>query len=419
MSDQDAALDARLDSRSDPRLAPGPIKQSWVDEAVVRLIKARLSGGIVGTLRLTLPSGRSVDIGTGDDIKAALTLKSYALAIRALRRGTIGFADSYMAQEIETPDIGAVMQFFLANFAEFDAAGRGWFRTRIFDRIGHWRRANTRSGSRRNIAAHYDLGNAFYALWLDPSMTYSSALYDAGTKTLAEAQEAKLQLLEEALRATPGDRVLEIGCGWGEMAERLARAGIGVTAITVSRQQLSYAQARMAQAGVEDWAEIRFQDYRDVTETFERIVSVEMIEAVGEDHWPAYFAQLRDRLRPGGSAVLQAITISEESFASYRRHPDFIQRYIFPGGMLPSVAIMQRQAQAHGLTFEVVRQFGGSYAETLRAWRRNFLDVWPQIEAMGFDERFRRMWIYYLTYCEVGFDSGLIDVGVYRFGRID
>ncbi|KUO62821.1 MAG: hypothetical protein APF80_03795 [Alphaproteobacteria bacterium BRH_c36] len=374
---------------------------------------------MVGTLRLTLPSGRSVEIGTGDDIKAALTLKSYALALRAVRRGTIGFADSYMAEEIETPDIGAVMKFFLANFAEFDSAGRGWFRTRIFDRIGHRRRANTRAGSRRNIAAHYDLGNAFYALWLDPGMTYSSGLYEAGTKTLEEAQEAKLRLIEEALPSKAGDRVLEVGCGWGGVAERLASAGIDVTAITVSREQFSYARARMAQAGVEDRAEIRFQDYRDVTETFEGIVSVEMIEAVGEDHWPVYFAQLRDRLRPGGSAVVQAITIGEESFESYRRHPDFIQRYIFPGGMLPSVGIMRRQAQAHGLTVEVVRQFGGSYAETLRAWRRNFLEAWPQIEAMGFDERFRRLWIYYLTYCEVGFDSGLIDVGVYRFRRID
>lgn len=407
MTDQNAAFDS------------GPAERSWVDEAAARLITARLGKRITGTLRLTLPSGRVVDIGTGGEIKAALKLRSYGLARRALRRGTIGFAESYIAQEIETPDLRAVMAFFLTNFAEFEDAGRGWFRTRVFDRIAHRRRANTKAGSRRNIAAHYDLGNAFYALWLDQGMTYSSALFETGKETLAEAQEAKLRLVCEALAAEPSDRVLEIGCGWGSIVERLARAGVDVTAITVSREQLAYASKRMEDAGVEQSAVVRFEDYRDVAGTFDRIVSVEMIEAVGEDHWPTYFSMLRDRLRPDGTAVLQAITISQASFESYRRHPDFIQSYIFPGGMLPTVSIMKEQAQANGLSFEIVREFGASYAETLRVWRRNFLNSWPQIEALGFDERFRRMWLYYLIYCEVGFDSGLIDVGVYRFRRTD
>ncbi len=390
---------------------------SRFDRLIGRLIEGRLSDISQGRLKLTLPSGRRVELGSGGGLEASLKLNSYALVHRALRRGMIGFAESYIRREVETSDLGAVMRFFLANFENFDSAGGGWFRTRIFDRIGHRARANTKAGSRRNIAAHYDLGNAFYELWLDPGMTYSSALYDGETLDLSYAQDAKLDLVTGALGDVEGRHVLEIGCGWGSVAERLVRAGADVTAITVSREQHDYARDRLAAAGLGGRCDVRFEDYRDTTGTFDAIVSVEMIEAVGEEHWPVYFAQLHDRLKPGGEAVLQAITIREESFDSYRRHPDFIQRYIFPGGMLPTVQALADQAGAAGLEFATVRRFGGSYAETLRAWRQRFLAAWPEIEKLGFDERFKRMWVYYLTYCEVGFETGLIDVGVYRFRR--
>jgi cyclopropane-fatty-acyl-phospholipid synthase len=405
MVDHNAALDE------------GFHRTSPLDEVAARLLTSRLSEVTHGRLRLTLPSGRSVDIGSGGDVDAVLRLNSYALVWRAMRRGLIGFADSYMNQEIETPDLGAVMRFFLANFSAFDNAGGGWFRTRIFDRFGHRRKANTKAGSRRNIAAHYDLGNAFYALWLDPSMTYSSGIYECGSETLAEAQEAKCRLVLEAVAVEPGNQILEIGCGWGSMAERLVEAGGDVTAITVSAAQFEYAHSQIVKRRLGDRADVRFQDYRDVEGEFDRIVSVEMIEAVGEEHWAQYFGQLNERLIPGGHAVIQAITIREESFEAYRRHPDFIQRYIFPGGMLPTVSILKEQAERHELAFESVRRFGQSYARTLRDWRQRFLEVWPEVQALGFDERFRRMWLYYLTYCEVGFETGLIDVGVYRFVR--
>ena len=394
-------------------------KESRFDEIAARLLTSRLSAVTHGRLRLTLPSGLSVNIGRGGEIEAVLRLNSYALVWRAMRRGMIGFADSYMNQEIETPDLGAVMRFFLANFSTFDSAGGGWFRTRIFDRLGHRRRGNTRAGSRRNIAAHYDLGNAFYALWLDSSMTYSSGIYDCGTETLAEGQEAKCRLILDTAAVEPDNQILEIGCGWGSMAERLVQAGGDVTAITVSAEQFEHAHSRIVKGGLGHRADVRFQDYRDVEGEFDRIISVEMIEAVGEEHWAHYFHQLKERLVPGGHAVIQAITIREESFEAYRRHPDFIQRYIFPGGMLPTVSILEEQAERNGLEFESIRRFGESYARTLRDWRQRFLEVWPEVQALGFDDRFRRMWLYYLTYCEVGFETGLIDVGVYKFVRRD
>lgn len=388
-----------------------------LDRMIAGFLQSRLAEVSVGRLKLTLPSGRCVTLGSGDEIDAALHLKSYALVWRSMRRGTIGFADSYMNDEVETPDLRAVMEFFLANFAQFDQAGGGWFKTRLFDRLGHRQRANTKAGSRRNIAAHYDLGNEFYESWLDEGMTYSSGLFKTGGETLAESQDAKHRLVLDALGVEPKSRVLEIGCGWGSVAELLARSGADVTGITVSAEQFEYAKNRLAAAGLSQRADIRFQDYRDVEGEFDRIVSVEMIEAVGAEHWPQYFGVLRDRLVPGGVAVVQGITIREESFESYSRNPDFIQRYIFPGGMLPTVSIMETQAKANGLTFEIVERFGKSYAETLRLWRRNFLAAWPEIKALGFDERFRKMWLYYLAYCEVGFEDGLIDVGVYRFKR--
>ncbi|MDX2289674.1 MAG: cyclopropane-fatty-acyl-phospholipid synthase family protein [Hyphomicrobiaceae bacterium] len=389
----------------------------WRDARVAGFVARRLSGVTKGRLQLTLPSGRLVVLGSGGGVEAELRLSSYALAWRALRRGTLGFAESYIDGTADSPDIGAVLRFFLVNYAAFEGAGRGWFRARMPDRLAHRARRNSRAGSRRNIAAHYDLGNAFYELWLDPGMTYSSGIYQGSATSLAAAQAAKNAAILAALSPLDGKRVLEIGCGWGGLSEELARAGADVAAITVSREQHAYAQARIAAEGLADRVDVRFEDYRDVTGAFDHIASVEMIEAVGEEHWPVYFQTLADRLVPGGSAVIQAITIREESFAAYQRHPDFIQRYIFPGGMLPTVSIMRAQAQAAGMEFEPISQFGLSYARTLRDWRARFDEAWPRINALGFDERFRRMWMYYFIYCEVGFETGITDVGHYKLTR--
>lgn len=368
-----------------------------------------------GRMILTMPSGQTAELGRDGTAQAELTFKNFAPFWKGLRRGSIGFAESYMNQDCDTRDLADVFRFFIDNKAALDDAGRGNFKVRVPDKFAHVWRNNTRDGSRRNIRAHYDLGNAFYAPWLDTTMTYSSAVYTAPNTTLEAAQEEKYRRIFAALDLKPGMRLLEIGCGWGALAERAARLGAQVTAVTISREQLAFAQARIGEAGLTSSVDVQFCDYRDIVGQFDRIVSIEMIEAVGEAHWPDYFRTLSERLAPGGHAVLQAITIAETAFETYRRKADFIQRYIFPGGMLPTPQRMTEQARAVGLGFETVETFGISYARTLADWRTRFLDAWPALERQGFDERFKRMWIYYLTYCEVGFQRGAIDVGLYRF----
>ncbi len=368
------------------------------------------------SLRVSGPSGRTAILGTGRE-SAHLKIKSLRALSGAARRAGLGFAESFISGEVDTDDLAGVMRFFAGNYDQIAGSGRGLFRVRGADKGWHRARSNTREGSRANIHAHYDLGNAFYRLWLDPSMTYSSALYRTATQSLADAQDAKYAAVLEALQVRTGNSLLEIGCGWGSMAERAAQAGASVSAITVSAKQLAYAQAHLAKAGLDTRAAVSFTDYRDVTGQYDRIVSLEMIEAVGEEHWPQFFSTLASRLNPGGHAVLQAITIREQDFALYRSRPDFIQRYIFPGGMLPTVEIIQQMSERSGLKFETIERFGPSYAQTLRDWRSRFQAAWPQIAALGFDERFRRMWTYYLTYCEVGFEHGFTDVGIYRLSK--
>ena len=283
------------------------------------------------------------------------------------------------------------------------------------NRLQHRLNANTKRGSQRNIRHHYDLGNDFYAAWLDSGMSYSSALFSADDQTLEDAQSAKQRRIMALLDTRPGDTVLEIGCGWGGLAEQLAQAGCRVTGVTLSAAQLEYASERLKRPDTE--ADLRLQDYRDVAGVFDRIVSIEMMEAVGEAYWPSYFSALHDRLRPGGLAVLQAITIDEDQFDGYRRCTDFIQHYIFPGGMLPTVTEIGRQSARAGMELLSVERFGASYARTLAEWHRRFLAAWPEIERHGFDARFRRMWEYYLSYCEGGFRAGTIDVGLYVLAK--
>ncbi len=391
------------------------------DRAILRVCQAATRRLQHGRLRLTLPSGESAVLGRASDAiphDAHLSLHNFKVFRKALHRGSIGFADAYLAGDVQTTNLSDVFRFFLANKANLDQAGRGHFKVRLPDKVWHRRRDNTRSGSRRNIAAHYDLGNAFYATWLDASMTYSSAIFSAPGQSLEAAQSQKLDSIINALQLEPGQCVLEIGCGWGALSERIARTGCHVTAVTVSQEQLTYARARMADAGLTNKSDIQFLDYRDIMGSYDRIVSVEMIEAVGEAHWPAYFATLQRCLKPGGHAVIQAITMAEDRFATYRAKADFIQRYIFPGGMLPTPSVMAEHARRSGLGYACLKTFGQSYATTLRIWRDRFEAAWPALSHLGFDERFRRMWLYYLSYCEVGFEQGVTDVGLYQLIKL-
>jgi cyclopropane-fatty-acyl-phospholipid synthase len=289
------------------------------------------------------------------------------------------------------------------------ASGTGRL-SRWLDRLQHRRRRNDRRGSRRNIAFHYDLGNDFYRLWLDPGMTYSAALFAETGEPLEAAQTRKYQRILDRLDARPGQHILEIGCGWGGFAEHAARQGYQVTGVTLSREQLAHAQERIATAGLSDRVELRLQDYRDLTGTFDQVVSIEMFEAVGEQYWPAYFEMVRRVLAPGGRASLQVITIADGIFAQYRRGTDFIQKYVFPGGMLPSVPAFDAAARAAGLAV-VDRAFHGlDYADTLRRWDAAFCAARDRVADLGFDERFLRLWRYYLGYCEAGFRTGRVDL---------
>ena len=323
-----------------------------------------------------------------------------------------------MDSDWSTPDLQALLDFFYCN----EVALAGPMRASAFfaglHRIRHRLRANTRAGSRRNIAYHYDLGNDFYRLWLDRTMTYSSALFEKQSATLEEAQIAKYRRIAESLNLKRGDRVLEIGCGWGGFAELAARDfGCRVTAITLSEEQAAFARQRMRDHGLEGQVEIRIQDYRDVAEQYDKIVSIEMFEAVGEENWPAFFGAVRDRLMSGGSAVLQIITIADKRFETYRANIDFIRRHIFPGGMLPTKAILAERVNAAGMVMGGVHSFASSYSETLMRWHETFLAKWSEATKLGFDDRFRRMWSYYLCGCAASFKVNATDVSQFVIER--
>jgi cyclopropane-fatty-acyl-phospholipid synthase len=387
---------------------------------IVWLLRRYLKAAQVGTLTVQLPSRVTLHHkGSRPGPEAALIMRRWRALWRMMFGGSLGLARAYIDNDCRSPDIRALLDFGMQNEEFLIKSAPGSRRTRVLERLRLLRRANTRRGSRRNIAAHYDLGNDFYALWLDRGMNYSSALFRHETQTLEEAQDSKLQRIVDLLEVEPGQRVLEIGCGWGPLAERLiTRHGASVTGLTLSAEQLAFAQARLRGRAPAADCDLRLQDYRDVDGRYDRAVSIEMIEAVGECYWPIYFDKLRRSLSDTGFAVLQAITIAESRFANYRRRPDFIQRYIFPGGMLPTLDIIRREATRAGLRLIESQSFGASYAKTLAEWRRRFLRAWPEIETLGFDDRFRRMWEYYLSYCEVGFAAGAIDVSLLKFAPI-
>ena len=383
---------------------------------IVFSIGARLlPQDICGGLTLTMPSGAAHRVGfDSPGITCDLQMKNYRPVWSAIRRGAVGFSESYMSGDIESSDITAVLRFYLQNRHALDSAAKPVFFKSLVDRLLHLMRPNTRNGARRNISAHYDLGNDFYAEWLDSTMSYSSAYYGTGAQSLEAAQIAKYQLVLDALDLKPDSNILEIGCGWGGFAELAAGQGHRVTGLTISREQRAFAQERLG-----DRAELRFQDYRDAAGSFDAVASIEMIEAVGEANWPAYFRVLRERLKPGACAAVQAITMDERVYPDYRSSADFIQRYIFPGGMLLTKSILAEQAARAGLAFETLQTFGQDYARTLNLWRERFEGSWATISKRGFDESFRRRWRYYLCYCEAGFTEAAIDVGVYRFRRIE
>ncbi|MBE7185037.1 MAG: class I SAM-dependent methyltransferase [Methylobacterium mesophilicum] len=381
--------------------------------ARARLVMRALIGLPLGSLRVTVPNGRSFRVGgSAPGPSAEVRLNNWRLPGRAFSGGTIGLAESYMDGDWDSPDVTSFLELFVRNERQGEemAGGASWLLT-VFQRLRHWLNENTIKGSRRNIAAHYDLGNEFYRLWLDPGMTYSSALFAAGAIDLESAQNEKYRALARDAGITGSDHVLEIGCGWGGFASFAAREiGCRVTGLTVSREQFDFARARLQREGLSDKVELKLQDYREETGRYDKAISIEMFEAVGEKYWRTFFAKLRDCLKPGGAAGMQIITINERSFPAYRAQPDFIQRYVFPGGMLPTPARLRSLGAEHGLALASERIFPQDYARTLREWRERFWRAWHNIVPLGFDERFRKLWEFYLFYCEAGFRAEYIDV---------
>ena len=371
-----------------------------------------------GILDVILPDGRTVRLGGAEPgPHAVMKPRDFGFAGRLLRGGDIGIAEAYLRGEWDTPDLTQFLYLFCVNHDLTQSMLSDKPLVRYVQRARHWFNRNTRRQARRNIYAHYDIGNAFYSAWLDPGMTYSSALFEDHTPDLTAAQNNKYRRLAEAIDLRPEQKLLEIGCGWGGFAEYAARRGAKVVGLTISKEQRDFAQQRIHLAGLAEKVDIRLQDYRDERGHYDRIASIEMIEAVGEQFWPKYFSQLRDRLLPGGLAGIQTITIQDKLFQTYRREVDFIQRYVFPGGMLPSPQVLKSLGDTFGVP--VIREhiFGQDYAKTLATWRNNFREAWPNLTPLGFDDRFRRLWEYYLSYCEAGFLSGNIDVRQVVFAK--
>ena len=377
--------------------------------AAFRLL-ARLQ---LGTLDLQLPDGSQRHFGQaqGGAPRGAMRLANWKVFGAALKSGDIGFAESYIAGDWHTPDLVALLKLFALNREAIEGAVYGHWWGRLAYRLKHLLHANTRRGSRRNIHAHYDLGNSFYRLWLDETMSYSAASFDGDLDgDLVQAQRAKLRRALDQCGIAPGQRLLEIGCGWGGLAEMaLTERGASVTGVTLSTEQLDGARQRLQAYG--PGADLRLQDYRDIDDgPYDAIVSIEMFEAVGHSYWPGFFRRVHELLNPGGRACIQSITIRDDLFERYLHGTDFIQQYIFPGGLLPSREAFRVQAAAAGLQVVDEFAFGPDYAETLRRWRARFLAEEKAVRRLGFDARFLRIWEFYLAYCEAAFDTGNTDV---------
>jgi cyclopropane-fatty-acyl-phospholipid synthase len=365
-----------------------------------------------GRLDMVLPDGRVFRAeGPKPGPVAELHIHNTDIFARLIREGDLGFCEAYLDEWWSTPDLQAFMDLVHADNEEVYDGFLGMGLVRAFEKFRFWLQSNSKKQAKKNIAYHYDLGNEFYSLWLDDTMTYSSAKFETGQESLEAAQIKKYASMVDQMGAQQGDHVLEIGCGWGGFAEYAAKErGLRVTGLTISREQHDYAVERIAKAGLSDRVEIKLQDYRDEKGLYDGIASIEMFEAVGERYWPVYFETLRERLKPGRNATLQIITVQDRRWEIYRRGVDFIQKYIFPGGMLPAPKVLREQVRRAGLEVAHSVEFGESYSQTLRRWHETFNAKWDDVAALGFDERFRRMWNFYLCSCASTFHFGNTDV---------
>ncbi|MGA0314442.1 MAG: class I SAM-dependent methyltransferase, partial [Alphaproteobacteria bacterium] len=362
---------------------------------------------------ITTPRNKILEFrGAKEGPNADIQLKNWRVLIRTIWGGHTYFFESFRRGEWETSDLYALLLFGELNETSVDKVMKSTIWRRLIEQVLHKLNQNSLKGSKRNIAAHYDLGNSFYQLWLDKSMTYSSALFKGQTTCLSEAQRQKYLRIANKIELKDGDKLLEIGCGWGGFAEIAAKEyGCQVTGLTLSKEQASSCKKRLKDSGIERKVDIRLEDYRDVKGLYDKIVSIEMLEAVGEKFWRRYFESIRDRLAPGGKAAIQTIIIKDDCFESYKKNPDFIQQFIFPGGMLPTPSAIKQNVEAVGLKLTDTFYFGKSYIKTLHLWDQEFKKQWSQIEELGFDTDFKNTWTYYLNYCAAGFQSGRINVG--------
>ena len=366
-----------------------------------------------GKVVFHLPDGRMIafDSGNASDQIAEIKVRNYAMASRILFGGIIGFYKSYADHQWDTPNLAQTLYVLAMNADHIQSTLNAHPVLRTLNQFAHGINKNTKSGSKKNIMAHYDLGNEFYEKWLDSTMTYSSALFQTPDQSLSDAQTSKYASLASKLSLTEGDSVLEIGSGWGGFAEYAAKEhGAKITGLTISPAQYEYAQERMFREGLNEKVEIRLQDYRDVQGSFDKIASIEMFEAVGKEYWPVYFSKIHDSLKSNGSAALQIITIADRFYENYDKGSDFIQQYVFPGGMLPSPSILEKQISKAGLKLNETISFGADYAKTLSNWHKTFLQVWDDLVPLGFDDRFKTLWQFYLAYCEAGFRAKTTDV---------
>ena len=365
-----------------------------------------------GRVDFVLPDGRRFRAeGSKPGPVAEVTINNPDVFARLVREGDLGFCDAYLDGWWTTPDLQAFMDFIHADNDDMYDGFPGMALVRAWEKARFWFQSNTKRQALKNISYHYDLGNDFYSLWLDDTMTYSSALFNTSQESLEKAQIAKYASMVDQMGVKPGDHVLEIGCGWGGFAEYAAKErGLKVTGLTISKEQLEYAQNRIKNKGLSDKVNFKLQDYRDETGVYDGVASIEMFEAVGEKYWPVYFDKIKQCLKPGKQATLQIITIQDARWEVYRKSVDFIQKYIFPGGMLPSPSVLRKEVHKAGLSVQHSIEFGKSYSQTLRRWFEVFNNKWDNISAMGFDDRFRRMWNFYLTSCAATFESGNCDV---------
>ncbi|MCB2017492.1 MAG: class I SAM-dependent methyltransferase [Hydrogenophaga sp.] len=359
-----------------------------------------------GSLTLQLPDGSVQRLGTGDGPSASVHIHDWSVFTAALRSGDIGFAERYIAGHWSTPHLADLLRLLIANREALESVVYGSWIGRLAYRLRHLLHRNSKANSRKNIHAHYDLGNPFYRLWLDQTMNYSSALFEHEGQDMVDAQHAKVRRALRMAGVRKGDRVLEIGCGWGALAEKaIGEFGAQLTGVTLSTEQLAFAQER------NPGADLRLQDYRDIDDgPYDAICSIEMVEAVGREYWDTYFGAVANLLKPGGRACIQSITIRDDLFDRYIDGTDFIQQYIFPGGCLPSPSQFRAAAERAGLRVTDEFHFGADYARTLRLWHQRFAQQHDRVHRLGFDTRFMRTWEFYLAYCEAAFDEGNTDV---------